>query len=69
MKKYLVQCTMIYNGNCEVEAETEHDALEYVQEQLCSGDSDDFPNTGKFGIVEFTFGEATADYVEDTADM
>ena len=64
-KRYAVECTLIYNGYIEVESETINDAIEYVQERLNGDFGNDFPNKGKFGIVNFLFGLATADYVRE----
>lgn len=66
--KFNVTCTMIYNGNITVDAKSEEEALELVSDQLCHEYGDDFPDDGKFGIVNFTFGEATADYAEEVED-
>lgn len=66
MKKFNVTCTIIYNGSVEVEAENEEEAIRKVQDGLCSTNGkDDFPSGGTFGGVDFTWGEATADYADE----
>lgn len=62
--KYYVECTMIYNGKMEVEANNAEEALRIAQENLSGEIADDFPDSGRFGKAEFDFGEATADYAE-----
>ncbi|MBO4541922.1 MAG: hypothetical protein J5725_01940 [Bacteroidales bacterium] len=52
--EYVVQCTKILNGSMVVEAESESEALEIVQDKL-NNDVD---------CVDWDFGEATADYAE-----
>lgn len=66
MKKYGVTCTMIYNGYKTVEAKNEEEAIEKVQQMLHHDTTDEFPNDGYFGSVFFNFGEATADYADET---
>lgn len=61
-KKYGITCTMIYNGYMEIEANNEEEALELAQASLCNENGDDFPDDGRFGLADFSFGEATADY-------
>lgn len=68
MAKYGVECTIIYNGRKEVEAENEAEAIEKVREGLYYENGDDFPNSGIFGGVDFNFGEATADYAEKVTE-
>lgn len=65
-KKYGITCTMIYNGYMEIEAESKEQALELAQGSLCHENGDDFPDEGKFGLATFSFGEATADYADET---
>ena len=57
-KKYGITCTMIYNGYMEIEANSE-------EESLCHENGDDFPDDGRFGLADFSFGEATADYADE----
>lgn len=65
-KKYGVCCTIVYNGYIEVEAENADDAISMVEDKLNSTlGEDDFPFSGKFGGVEFNWGEATADYADE----
>lgn len=49
--KYIVDCTKIYNGTLEVEAESKQEALAYAEQHLDE--------------VDWEFGEATADYAEE----
>lgn len=55
MKKFYVSCTQIWNGVMEVEANSKEEAMSKAQEQL--GDD--------FDCINWSFGEATADYVEE----
>ena len=64
-KKYGITCTMIYNGYMEIEANSEEEALDLAQESLCNHFRDDFPDDGRFGLADFSFGEATADYADE----
>ena len=36
--------------------------MDLAQESLCHENGDDFPDDGRFGLADFSFGEATADY-------
>ena len=54
MAKYRVYCTQVWNGDIVVDAESKEDAVQKVQESI-----DD---------VDFSYGEATADYAEETTD-
>lgn len=65
MKRFDVTCTMIYNGHVEIEAENAEQAIKQASEMLDSQIHDDFPDGGTFGKVDFTFGEATADYADE----
>lgn len=67
-KKYEITCTMIYNGYMEIEANSEKEALQLAQESLCHENGDDFPDDGRFGLAQFSFGEATADYADEIND-
>lgn len=51
IKKYRVTCTQIYNAETEIEAESEEDAVNKVQEGIEN--------------VSFTFGESTADFADE----
>lgn len=54
---------------CVVEAESEYEAIDMVQESLFDYNDDcKFPDSDKFGIAYFTFGEASADYAEEIED-
>lgn len=67
LRRYFrVSCTMIYNGSVIVAAKDEDDAIETVNFTLNHTNGDEFPDSGNFGGVEFTFGEATADEAETT---
>lgn len=65
MAKFGITCTMIFNGYMEVEAENKEKALELAQDNLRHELGDDFPDDGKFGLADFSFGEATADYADE----
>lgn len=67
MKKYEVTFTVIYNGTLEVEAESKQDALNIAMDATDIGECE-FPRNAKYGKVDFTFGEVTADYVEEIED-
>lgn len=66
MKTYIVNLTCIYNGTMRIEAENADEALRIAQDNMNSEtlkafpDSVELPNDGYF-----SFGEATADYVEE----
>ena len=64
-KKYGITCTMIYNGYMEIEANSAEEALKLAQASLCHENGDDFPDDGRFGLANFSFGEATADYADE----
>lgn len=64
MAKYGVECTIIYNGWAEIEAENEGEALAKIQDSLNYENLSKLPNGVEVGDVWFNFGEATADYVE-----
>lgn len=59
---YLVECTVVYNGTMEVEAENEQEAIDKVSNELGGDNLDGFPNEVTVGDAIFMFGEATADY-------
>lgn len=52
MKKYGISLTKIYNGYIEVMADSEEDALKKAEESLDTYD-------------DWTYGETTADFVEE----
>ena len=54
--KYNVSCTMIYNGNMCIEANSNEEAVNKAQQMLI----DDY------NACDWEFGEATADYAEKT---
>lgn len=65
MARFRVECTIIYNGNVEIEASSAAEAIKKVREGLHHlNGRDDFPSEGVFGGVDFNWGEATADYAE-----
>lgn len=51
MKKYIVNCTRIYNGTIEVEADSKDDAIAIAQERIDE--------------VCWEYGESTADYADE----
>lgn len=65
MNKFLVDCTVIYNGSIEVEADNEQEALERVDEMLAGENLDGFPDEVTVCDGCFRFGEATADYADE----
>ena len=62
MKRYVVECTVVYNGSIEVEADNEQEAIEKASNELGGKNLDSFPNEVTAGDATFMFGEATADY-------
>ena len=50
--KYIVTCTIIYNGYMEVEAKSCKEAVEWARDHISKLDDED----------NWMFGEATADY-------
>ena len=65
MAKYLVSCTVIYNGTIEVEANDEQQAIDKVDNMLCGENLDGFPDEVTVCDGNFVFGEATADYADE----
>ena len=65
MSKFSVDCTVIYNGLIEVEADDEQKALELVDEMLAGENLDGFPDEVSVCDGVFRFGEATADYADE----
>ena len=64
-KKFNVTCTLIYNGNVEVEANTAEEALRKVRTNFgCNVDTNILCSLYS-GDVQFEFGEMTADYTEE----
>lgn len=61
MSKFFVECTVIYNGSMEVEADDEQEALELADEMLSGENLDGFPDEVTVCDGMFRFGEATAD--------
>ena len=59
--KYSVECTVVYNGYAEIEAETAEQAVKLIDESLYGKNLDGFPDQVQAGKVSFSFGEATAD--------
>lgn len=54
MRKFVVNCTKIYNGSMEVEANNETEAVQLAQEKL----------NNNVNCIDWEFGEGTADYVD-----
>lgn len=54
MAKFYVQCTMIYNGTMEVDADSKDEALNIASDKLAED----------INCVGWNFGEATADYAD-----
>lgn len=65
MKTFDVGLTCIYNGNVKVEAENEQEALEKAQELLHGENLAGFPDYVEIPNGSFSFGEATADYINE----
>ena len=64
-KKFNVTCTLIYNGNVEIEADTIEEALTKAEKNFeCDGE-DNVPYSLHSGDVRFEFGEMAADYAEE----
>ena len=64
-KKFNVTCTLIYNGNVEIEADTAEEALRKARTNFgCDADSN-VPYTVHAGEAWFEFGEMTADCAEE----
>lgn len=64
MKTFNVVLTCIYNGSVQVEAENQEEAIEKAQNLLCAENLAGFPDYVEIPNGGFSFGEATADYVE-----
>lgn len=65
-KTYRVSLTCVYNGYMNVKANCEDDALQKAQEMLDSETLSEFPDYVEIPNGEFQFGEATADFIEET---
>ena len=64
-KKFNVTCTLIYNGNVEIEADTIEEALTKAEKNFECDVENDVPYSVHSGDVRFEFGEMTADYAEE----
>lgn len=64
--KYNVTCTLIYNGNVEVEANSREEAIKKAENAINDGSAtlQQAPSEVNVGTVPFTYGECTADYAE-----
>lgn len=64
-KKFNVTCTLIYNGNVEIEADTAEEALIKAEKNFEYDVENDVPRSLHSGNVHFEFGEMIADYADD----
>lgn len=64
-KKFNVTCTLIYNGNVEIEADTVEEALIKAEKNFECDVENNVPYSVHSGDVRFEFGEMTADYAEE----
>lgn len=64
-KKFNVTCTLIYNGNVEIEADTAEEALIKAEKNFEYDVENNVPYSVHSGDVRFEFGEMTADYAEE----
>lgn len=67
-KTYRVSLTCIYNGYMNVKADNARDALNKAEEMLNCETLSGFPDCVEIPHGEFTFGEATADFIEEEYD-
>lgn len=67
-KTYRVSLSCVYNGYMNVKADSEYDALCKADEALNSETLSEFPEYVEIPNGEFQFGEATADFIEETYD-
>lgn len=67
-KTYRVSLTCVYNGYMNVKADNEDDALRKADEMLNFETLSEFPDYVEITNGEFKFGEATADFIEETYD-
>ena len=65
-KTYRVSLTCVYNGYMNVKADNEDDALRKANEMLNCETLSEFPDYVVIPNGEFQFGEATADFIEET---
>ena len=64
-KKFNVTCTLIYNGNVEIEANTAEEALSKARTNFGRNVDTNIPCALYAGDAQFEFGEMTADYAEE----
>ena len=64
-KKFNVTCTLIYNGNVEIEANTAEEALRKARRNFGRNVDTNILCSLYSGDVQFEFGEMTADYAEE----
>lgn len=64
-KKFNVICTLIYNGNVEIEADTAEEALIKAEKNFECDVENNVPCSVHSGDVCFEFGEMTADYADE----
>lgn len=64
-KKFNVICTLIYNGNVEIEADTAEEALIKAEKNFECDVNNNVPYSVHAGDVCFEFGEMTADYADE----
>lgn len=65
-KTYRVSLTCVYNGHMNIKADSEDAALRKANEMLNCETLSEFPNYVDMPYGEFQFGEATADFIEET---
>lgn len=63
--KYIVDCTVTYNGCVEIEADNGMEAIEKAQEYLNVVNLDKFPDSVDIGNIIFNWGEAIAEYATE----
>ena len=63
--KFNVTCTLIYNGNVEIEANTAEEALSKARTNFGRNVDTNIPCALYAGDAQFEFGEMTADYAEE----
>lgn len=67
-KTYRVSLSCVYNGYMNIKADSEDAALRKANEMLNVETLSDFPAYVDLPYGEFQFGEATADFIEETYD-